>query len=87
MKDIMISVVFPIILLIIMVIYTVKRTNRIATSGKLRHNIMKISKRPRVIRDTNHRFTHINRLMVPEKEKDFVSDVVDLIKGSYWNSL
>lgn len=87
MRDVVTFVIFPIILLVIMVIYTVRRTSRIATSGKLRHNIMKISKRPRVIRDTNHRFTYINRLMIPEEEKDFMSDLVDLIKGSYWNSL
>lgn len=83
MIDILTLIVIPVILLSICIVCMVKYTNKIATSNEVKHRIIKISKRPRVIRDNNHKLSHVNRLMIPENEEGFVNDMIDLVRKSY----
>lgn len=83
MIDILVLIVIPVVLLSICIVCMVQYTNKIATSNELKYRIIKISKRPRVIRDNNHRLSHVNRLMIPANEEEFVNDMVDLLRKSY----
>lgn len=82
MIDIIVLFIIPVVLLIFCIVRKIIHTNNVAESNELDFKMLKIAKRPRVIRDNNHRLSDINKLMIPENENSFEIDIIDFIKGT-----
>lgn len=83
MKDIIILVIVPVILITILIIFIIKKNIKIANSNALKDRIYKVSRRRRVIKDVNERKYDTKYLMQPENTKDFDSAMKHFIKQSY----
>ena len=82
MADILIFIIIPVILVTVFALWKINSTNKIADSVRLEDRVEKVSKRPRVIRDKNHKLFEMNKLMLPENEKSFDDDIQNLVEKS-----
>ncbi len=82
MKDILLLVIMPLIVACIIAMVMIIKNHRLAQSSEFEDRVEKITRRPRVIQDSNHRDTEVNQLMVPEKSETFKNDMMDFFRAS-----
>lgn len=82
MKDILLLVIIPLIVVVVIAIFMIIKNHRLAQSSKFEDRVKKITRRPRVIRDNNHRDTEVNNLMVAEKSETFINNMKDFFRAS-----
>lgn len=82
MTDILILIIIPLIIAGVIAECRIKKSNKVAMSNKSDDKIKKISERPRVIKDTNHKLSHMNNLMIPENQENFNKDMTNFLKVS-----
>lgn len=80
MIDIFWLVIIPIACWIVVLVYSVRKNERIAFSHNLNDRITKISRSPRKVKDKNHKLSHINKLMLPEDGECFNDDMFKFIQ-------
>lgn len=82
MKDIVILVGIPAIILGVTLLILMRKNRKIARGNTPELRVKKIAMRPRAIRDINHKLSPINDLMEVNQDKQFEEEITCFIQAN-----
>lgn len=82
MNDILLLIILPLVASSVIAIILIIKNHLVAQSNKLEDRVTRNAKRPREIRDSNHKLTNTNNLMQPETDQKFTHTMVEFFRNS-----